>query len=264
VSGEIRPMFEPTDDVIYGMQEELDQWAEDHRQGLGMRVYVSREKDAVWFLLRRGQAMKRENSVTELGGSEQVFFRPEKFDVAIYYPSVGELAIKVQTKGLRIAYMQAIGRHLFGDPGYFHVHDCEKYTLQPLIDLGRESLVCLWNDHGLKKMTLRELQIDHKDGEKTLETWKSLDVFTSMQKKQRQLANDKDISIRRAKLKVLRADNREHTLVIAPPNIALYDRDSDHDIIHPWLVKHGFIINSFNKEMSYVRSVESGVLLETP
>ena len=206
--------------------------------------------------------MKRENAVNEDGSNGQVFFRPEKFDVAIYYPAIGELAIKVQTKGLRVAYTQTIGRYLFGDPGYFHIHDCEKYTLQPLIDLGQESVVCLWDDHGLKKVTLRELQIDHNDGQKAREIWQALNVFEFIRKNERQLTNYKDMTIRRAKLKVLRADGREHTLTIEPPNIALYDRDSDHDIIHPWLVKRGFVVNTFSKDLSHAYSSESGELLE--
>lgn len=244
VSEKIRPMREPTADLIQGLETDLDQWAEEHRHGLGMQVFVSREQDAVWFLIRHGQQMKRENTVTEEGGNELIFFRPEKFDVAIYYPNNGELAIKVSTKGLKIAYIQGIGRYFFHDPAYFRVDECCKYTLQPIIDRGEDSLVCLWDDVGIKKVTLCEVQIDHHDGRRSLEIWRGLDVFETLQQRRRQLGRDEDISIRRAKLKVLRADDRKHILTIEPPNIALYDRDSDHDIIHPWLVKRGFIINN--------------------
>jgi len=69
-------------------------------------------------------------------------------------------------------------------------------------------------------------------------------VFDFLKKKRRHLASEEHITIRRAKLKVLRVDGREHTLTIEPPCIAFYDRDSDHDMIHPWLVKRGFVINN--------------------
>jgi len=243
VAGNIRPMYGPTEDLVQSVEMELDHWARVHRQGLGMHVFISRDHGAIWFLIRHGESIKRENAVTEDGGNEQVFFHPERYDVAIYYPGSGELAVKASTKGLKNIYIQTIGHYFFGDSAYFRIDDCCKYTLQPLIDRDADALVCLWDDTGLQNVALHELQINHHDASRVLETLHGRNVFEFLKKKKRNLASDEHITIRRAKLKVLRADGREHTLIIEPPHIAFYDRDSDHDMIHPWLVKRGFVIN---------------------
>ena len=100
----VKPILKPDKDTLARMQTDLDDWSRNHRRGIGMRIFVTNDENTVWLMVRHGQPMKRENTVEANGEDGLVFYRPEKFDILIYYPESGELAIGVCTKSARIAY----------------------------------------------------------------------------------------------------------------------------------------------------------------
>jgi len=231
-----------SDELLRQLEDDLNGWYEFKKKGRGARVFPFVREDGVWLLIRHGQRIKREGTVEADGESGSVFYRPEKFDVLILYPQSGELAINTETKGERQAFCLYLGKHLFGDEAFFRFDDpVSKYTLQPLIDHGRQSL--LWNDvDGLDGIDLIELHIEHDSEQHDLEIRRSHDVFRALKDKGRNLA-DESASIRlvRAKFRVRFVGGKERIVTIEPPNIAAFDRESDSAIIHEWMTRRGFI-----------------------
>jgi len=239
-----RPDFMyPSQKTLSALDEELSAWFDLKKKGRGVRVFPFVREDGVWFLLRHGQRIKREGTMKADGGSGSVFYRPEKYDVLIYYPQTGELGIYTGTKGEREIYCRLFGRHLFDDEEFFQFENpVAKYTLRPLVELGRAALAC-GDIEGIERIRLCELQILHLSDQKDIEIRRADDVFQALEAKGRNLADETATTrLVKAKFKVLFSGDRERTVTIEPPNIATFDREADNDVIHEWLSKQGFIV----------------------
>ena len=244
-NGVIKPILKPDKDTLAQMQADLNDWSRNHRRGIGMRIFVTYDENAVWFMIRHGQPMKRENTVEADGADGMVFYRPEKFDILIYYPESGELAIGVRTKSARVAYSRIIGKYMFDDPYYFNVEGCLKYTLDPIFESGAASLSCR-DIPEIQQVSLRELRIDFPDKRLCSEVLKGNDVMSELIDERRENIRDRHGFPVRAKFQVVYTDGRERMVTIEPPNIALYDHETDHEAIQLWLAERGFTINDTN------------------
>ena len=129
------------------------------------------------------------------------------------------------------------------------LNEDENYTLQPFSDFGPESLVCLWDDEGLKKATLIEIQVNLHDKNNSSETIQGNNVFDMLREKNRRLAIEKGHSLRLAIIKILTDDDREYLLTIEPPDNIEYD--GDLNIIHRWLIKRGFVAHKSHVGKKY-------------
>ena len=130
----------PAAGTLKALEGSLNDWFEAKRRGRGARVFAYSREDGVWFLVRHGEAFKREGSIDH-GQSSSVFYRPEKHDVLVYDPKLGELRMHACSKGEREIYRAEFGRHLFGDERFFP--GTAKYTLDPLRTQGLDSLTCV-------------------------------------------------------------------------------------------------------------------------
>jgi len=241
----IKPILKPDKDTLIKMQADLNDWSRSNRRGIGMRVFVTCDENAVWFMIRHGQPMKRENTVEANGEDGLVFYRPEKFDILIYYPESGELAIGVRTKSARVAYSRIIGDYLFDDPYYFNVAGCLKYTLNPIFESGAASQSCR-DIPEIQQVSLRELHIDFPNKRLCSELLKGDDVMSELTDERRENIRDRRGVPVKAKFQVTYTDGRERMVIIEPPNIAHYDHETDHEAIQLWLSERGFIINDNN------------------
>ncbi|MAX25608.1 MAG: hypothetical protein CMJ19_14005 [Phycisphaeraceae bacterium] len=246
----------PTADVLSGLEDELNEWFDFKKKGRGSRVFPFSQADGFWFLVRHGQQIKREGTVESNGESGSVFYRPEKFDVLIYYPHTGELAIFTETKGERKTYCKLFGKHLFGDEFFFAFDPyTSKYSLTPLITDGRSSLVCS-DVGGISKITLYELHIQHQSAQKDIEIRRADDVFQSLIDHHRVLQDEQEsTSLIKAKFRVAFDGGRERSITITPPNIASFDRENDNWMINEWLTKRGFVIRSAEESDATVSPV---------
>jgi hypothetical protein len=208
-------------------------------------------------MIRNGQPMKRENTVEPDGGDGLAFYRPEKFDSMIYYPATGELAICAKTKGEQTVYSASLGKHCFGDEKYFNLQGASKYTLEPLLQKGRVALFC-GDVPGIQNITLYETHVNYgMDSEVDLEIRRCHDVFEGLENQGRKLCEPLHGEIIKAKFRVHFSDDRVRTLTIELPNIAHYDRETDHELLNTWLVKRGFIIrHETNVEVSHATDQE--------
>ena len=244
-NGAIKPMTNPDKETLTQMQSELDDWSRNNRRGIGMRIFVTHSDLATWFMIRHGQPMKRENTVEPDGEDGLVFYRPEKFDILIYYPANGELAIGVCTKAARIVYSRIIGKYLFDDPYYFNVEGCTRYTLAPLLENGPAALAC-WDIPEIRLMLLREIHIHYPDRRVSTEVLKGENIMIALTEEKRgEMRKNGGIPMR-AKFKTYYADGRERIVEVEPPNAAHYDHETDHETVHAWLLERGFIVNDSN------------------
>ncbi len=232
----------PDEDTRQALEADLNDWFDFKKKGRGTKVFAFAKDDGFWFLVRHGQRIKREGTVEADGDSGSVFYRPEKFDVLIYYPETGELAIYADTKGERQTYCLQFGKHLFGDVEFFDFRTVpQKYTLTPLIETGRDALACADVD-GIERIRLYELHLEHNSEQKDLEIRRADSVLRALEDQQRDLDSEQaHTKLVRAKFRVTFVGGRERSVTIEPPNIASFDRETDNSMIHDWLTKRGFI-----------------------
>ena len=70
--------------TLSALEDDLNQWFDFKKRGRGSRVFPFPREDCLWLLVRHGERMKREGTLENDGGSKNIFYRPEKFDVLIY------------------------------------------------------------------------------------------------------------------------------------------------------------------------------------
>jgi len=243
-----RPDLEiPDDGVRTALEDELNDWFHWKKKGRGARVFPFPREDGFWFLVRHGQRIKREGTVEADGESGSVFYRPEKFDVLIYYADTGELAVYTETKGEQEIYCRLFGKHLFDDEDFFEFKSpAAKYTLQPLIDLRRDALVCS-DVAGIEAIELYRLEYCRDLDYANVRIVGGDDVFSDIE------ANGPDLSeqgliLVKAKFRITFTDGRTRIISVEPPNRAVFDRETDSPMIHDWMSKRGFIAFVHNEE----------------
>lgn len=233
----------PEDTVRTALENELNDWFQWKKKGRGARIFPFPKEDGFWFLVRHGQRIKREGTVEADGDSGSVFYRPEKFDVLIYYPETGELAIYTETKGEQAIYCKLFGKHLFKDDAFSRFESpIAKYTLQPLIDLGRDVLICS-DVVGIESIGLYNLEYRRDSELDNKRTVGGDDVFADIE------ANGPDLTELglhpvKAKFRVTFTGGRQRIIGIEPPNRASFDRETDSSMIHDWMTKRGFVLMS--------------------
>ena len=238
----------PTNEVLIELEKDLDDFFKENKRGRGTRVLPYSKEDGIWFLVRHGDLYKREGAL-ENGESGSIFYRPEKFDVLNYNPHTGELAINAKNKGEKKAYCQFIGKHIFCNEDCFNNDKLtEKYTLVPLLDDGRSVLNCT-DIQDIQYIRLSEIQFRHPSDTFHIEVHKSDDVFTAMDMIQRCIPSNAKLV--RASFKIKFADApRERTVVVRPPNVAIFDRESDAALVSEWMQKRGLIIEKEDADVA--------------
>ena len=233
------PKFEmPSQEVLEALEHDLDEWFMSRKRGNGTRVFAFAREDGVWFLVRHGDAFKRVGSM-ENGRPSGVFFRPEKHDVLVYDPALGELRVHTETKGEKDLYRRKFGLHLFGSEEFFP--GTAKYDLEPLRRDGESALACT-DVEGMEWAKLKEVHYLWHSPVKEVEVRKADNIFESLYARGRTMPSHPRII--GASFHVKFADSRKpRTVTLRPSNIAQYMRDDDSVIIEEWLSKRGFIKN---------------------
>lgn len=231
------PLFEvPTRKTLAALEADLDNWFERKKRGRGSKVFIYPKEKEIWFLVRHGEPYKRESSIED-GESSSVFYRPEKHDVLVYTPSLGELRMNAASKGEKELYRKQFGLHLFGNEDFFP--ETGKYTLDPLRKDGPASLVCT-DVEGMEWVKLTEVHFFWGGTEEEREIRKADDIFAALEARGRSMPAKARIT--RASFQVKFTDSKTpRTVTIRPSNIAQYTRDHDSTIIEEWLGERGFI-----------------------
>ena len=218
-------------------ESDLDDWFVRRQRGRGTRVFQFEQNGEIWFLIRHGEPFKREG-ILEDGKSSCVFYRPERYDIAVYNSRLNDLRIHAGTKGEVLLYQTLLGRHLFCDDGHFPCSN--KYTLDPLRTAGAASLVCS-DISGIESVTLCELEFEEGGLHNRLTKWKCADIFEMLN------CQDEKIPIwarfTKAVFKIVFTGSKTaRTVCIRPSNIAQFQRDGDVKLIERWLEAREFVI----------------------
>ncbi len=230
---------QPSPQKLAALEAELNDWFETRKRGRGTRVFVFIRENRAWFLIRHGEPYKREGTL-EGDESSSVYYRPEKFDVLAYNGEVGELAIHAGTKGEQNTYCRAIGKHLFGSEEYFDISRLDgKFTLRPIAEDGRACLSCADNEE-IEEIQLVELHFRHDSHQYHVEVHKADDVFSALEDIGRQLSSQAILLKANFRVKFKNA-SRPRTLVVRPPAVTIFDRESDAEVLEKWLTARGFI-----------------------
>ena len=208
-------------------------------RGRGTRVFPFPREDRFWFLVRHGEPYQREATLED-GESSSVYYRPGKFDVLVYQPALGELAIHAKTKGEKQAYCSGFGKHLFGLEGFFDFDGVGgKFTLDPIVHDWRRCAMCQ-DIVGIDDVRLTELQFRHPGSQYHVEVHKADEVFRAMEDVGRDIPPGATLLRASFKVKSQTAE-RPRTLVIRPPNVTIFDRESDSALLNRWMMARGFI-----------------------
>lgn len=231
------------------LEDDLNNWFQWKKKGRGARVFPFPREDGYWFLIRHGQRIKREGTIEADGEAGSVFYRPEKFDVVIYYPDKGELAIYTETKGEQEIYCELLGKHVFTGKDFFEYKSpVAKYTLQPLVDLRRDALIC--NDvKGIVAIELYKLDYRRDSDYANIRTVGGDNVFADIEANGPDL-NEPGLHLVKAKFRITFAGGHQRIITIEPPNKAVFDRETDSPMIHDWMAKRGFILRITDGESS--------------
>ncbi len=233
----IPKLKKPTVKMLTAIEKDLDDWFEKKKRGRGSRVFAYPKQDAVWFLVRHGDPLRREGSINA-GETSSVFYRPEKYDVLVYEADIGEIRMHSCSKAEKELYRRQFGLHMFGNENFFP--GTGKYTLEPLRDDGEACIVCT-DVVGMEWVRLKEIQFLWGGAESEIEIRKANNVFAAYAATKREMP--KKARILRACFQVKFTDSQTpRTVTIRPSNIAQYTRDSDAAVVEEWLTKRGFVI----------------------
>lgn len=226
----------PDATVRAAMEAAFDDWFDKKKRGRHSKVFAFERADATWFLVRHGQPMDR-RGIIKGGTSTSSFERPEKYDVVSYVHERDELNIHAQTKGEKQLYCVEFGRYLFDDPDYFP--DTGKYTLEPLITDGEDSMACDDID-GIESITLREVRLFYGGAEPEAVTRRAPkgDLFAVLRARGQEL---RKLPFQASFLVKFAGSKNPRTVAIKPPNVATYQREADEDVVCRWLKARGFL-----------------------
>ncbi len=237
-NGSVPEFEEPPTETIRALEADLDEWFAKKRRGKHSKVYVYSKDDYTWFLVRHGKPYARE-SVIENGESSSQYFRPEKFDVIVYNPALGEIRMNAETKGEKELYRTKFGQHFFGSSDFFNGKS--KFTLEPLREIGEDSLLCDDID-GMEWVKLKEYQIYRGGSQKEVEIRKAEDIFASLREREWSFPTGGPIT--RASFLIKFTDSKNaRTLKLSSSNRAQFKRDDDAEIIEQWMTNRGFIVS---------------------
>ncbi|MFW6106954.1 MAG: hypothetical protein ACOC8H_02215 [bacterium] len=232
----------PGQRILDVFAQDMDMWYDGQKKGRGTRVSVIEKADAAWFIVRHGGTFKRENAL-ENGEPRIVFYRPEAYDLLIYYHHQGELAIYNDGNSVkeRRAYCVYLGKNLFGDPDFFQTEDADKYSLEPLRTKGRAAMDCT-DISGLDSARLTYLKYQFNGNNKHSIMHRAADVFTGLEDLGEGIPEEAKLICMGVKLTATGGLGGERTVKLYAPNISVYDHESDAELAHDFLVTQGFIL----------------------
>jgi hypothetical protein len=206
------------------------------RRGRTVKIIVFEEPDEYCFMLRKGEPITRDSSITPEGKTNCIYYRPERFDIVVLRPKVSEIRLAIYRKAPWIveAYRTMFGYVFYGDREFFSGDDV--FTLEPLMTNGAKALSCKEVD-GMESVTLvqckfatakKEIAAIHGDLAMKIVGGLKLEL----------LEGAKIIS---AKFRVKFTDSKaERMVTVKAGNMAEFKYDDDGRKFEKWLIAKGF------------------------
>jgi hypothetical protein len=230
------PFTGPAPEQVAWLEGRLSRFYEAWKRGRGVRVFVYPQEGEWWFLVRHGAPCRREG-VMEGDQPGTVFFRPQCHDVVVYNPQRAELRLNCCAERERRVLLRAFGRCLFGRADFFPA--TAKYTLAPLVQLGRAALAC-GDVPGIERVTLKAVEFHYRRAPWRRELHEADDIFEQIEMgKIRWPGTVEEVTQARFEVRLQRG-KRPRRLAIVPCNKALYTRDADSHFLERFVAARGF------------------------
>lgn len=235
------PAFHLPDEqrVVVPWTQDLERILVEHQFGPGVRIFVCPAGRLVFFLIRHGATVQRVSVHHDDGGTGSLLFRPAVTDVIRYDPAAGELGLHLQkhAKWLSEAIRTTFSLRIFHRPHLFSGE--RRYTLLPIQRHGRAAIDCD-GFPTIDSVDLAELEFSYGDDLHYRVVHKATDVFAALETQAVAISQQPVPSA--AKLKVVLTDGSPRTVSLRAPNVAVYQRDGDDDVIGAFLLERGFIL----------------------
>ncbi len=233
---EKRQMSSPSRNLRQKLARLLNRIFQRKRRGRTIRIVVFEEPDEYCFMLRKGEPLIRDSSITPEGDTDCIYYRPERFDIAVLRPKISEIRLAIHRKAPWIveAYRTMFGYVFYGDREFFSGADV--FTLEPLMKDGKKALECK-EIAGMESVTLVQCKFSTSKGEiAAIHGELAIQVIKGF--KLELLENAKIIS---GKFRVRFTDSKaERMVTIKAGNLAEFKYDDDGRKIEEWLTKRGF------------------------
>ena len=218
------------------IKKDLDDFFDKKKRGRNTKVFPYVRDDSVWFLVRHGDPFERRGAIGDKGESVGVYYWPEKFDVLVLDPVEGELRINARNKGEKKEYRKVFGRHLYKNDDFFGGES--KYTLEPLREKGEDAIALI---EGMDDVRVTEVDFLWGGSHNEREIRKADDIFAAYKDRGRTFPAKAPIIKACFRVTFSNSDT-PRTVIIKPPNVAQYTRDTDSVIVERWLKARGFIV----------------------
>jgi hypothetical protein len=225
--------------TIEGLRGALDIWFSQHNRGKNTTLIETYEMDGeFWFMIRHGDPLARTPKIEE-NKTEVLHFRPEKDDVVVYNPTLGEIRINARTKGEKDLYQAKFGFYLFGNENHFPGD--AKYTLEPLRTDGKDALNVDDID-GIDEILMREIEFYWGGDQNEVEIRRADDIFTMWETRVPPRKMPEKARVNRVAFHIyFTGATKPRNVQIRPSNILKLGRHCDAALIEKWLAKRGFI-----------------------
>lgn len=238
-----RPVAAPVDigRPIAELESDLGEWFASKLKGEHVRVLAYQRSADVYFVVRHGETLCRERALRD-GKDMIVFYRPERSDVLVCRNATGELRVNAVTKGERELYRRRFGLRLFGSEEHFR-RAPPKYTLKPLLGANSPALVCSDVD-GIESADVVDVTClrpaDDPANERLCEVRIAVDGSQPLKSL---IPEGAEIVSARFRVKFARCLRPRH-VTVRLPNIAMFARDDDDELVNEWLAKRGFVVGA--------------------
>jgi hypothetical protein len=235
---------------ITAIEKAMDRWFIKNRRGTGTEINSFLRNGSRWFVIRRGDAFRRESLINQkTRESEPSFGYKELHDIVIYDPETNELLIHAAGIKVKREYARVFGQVLFGDADFFTPGD--SYTLDNLLEQKVEALNYggIPGLHGAR-LTRIEYPVDNDQNEVVAHS--SDDLFASFAERENTIApagviwdSIKQLTQATIKLEVGEVDGvliGERSVRICPPNRVLFKRDNASPLIVRFLRQNDYVI----------------------
>ena len=232
------PAFKnPTETTLRALEDDMNAWFVKRRRGSTCKVQVFENENIIWFMVRHGDPFTREPVIQE-NESSSILYQPEKHDVIVYNPRLGEIRINAGNKGEKELYRTRFGLHLFGSKDFFSSRS--RFDLEPLRQSGEDTLRCE-DVAGMEWAKLKEIEISWGGAFHASDIKKADDLFAMLRERNRRMPTGGKLN--KAKFQIKFSDSKEpRTVGVTSGNRSQFKRDDDALIIESWLGKRGFIV----------------------
>jgi len=236
---------------VAALQKSLVPWFAFNRRGSQTEITRFDRDGVLWFIVRRGDAFKREAQINQdTGASEASFGYKELHDIIIYDPEANDLQIHADGTKIKQQYSRVFGEILFGDVDFFVPGAA--YTLEPLLQKKSGAL----NYGGIANLNgARLVRIEYPVGndQNEMVAHKSDDLLASFGGREATLTStgvhwDSITCLSQATIKLDfgQVDGVQigvRSVRICPPRRVLYKRDGAAPLIEQFLRNNQFILD---------------------